>query len=202
MSPRDAILRRRARFVSAALVLAGCHPKDESVKASAVPSAESKSAQKPQPPKAPPPVKPPPDRPAMTPTVSTTGEAKRAAAAARIEKVEKAIEELAGAIPIGCDLGDPVCRGRFKVFADEIAKLREQTHALHPPGCPPKLADDIAVDRMVLDQRAWLGRWIDDIEKAGRASADAIADSGTAWDDLKSDAEKAYAHPCLSFACP
>jgi hypothetical protein len=172
------------------------------VKASAVPSAESKPEKKPEPPKAPPPVKPPPDRPALTAKVSTSGEAKRAAASARIDKVEKAIEELAGAIPVGCDLAEPGCRGRFKAFAEEVAKLREQVYALHPLGCPPKLADDIAVDRMVLDQRSWLGQWLDEVEKAGKASADAIADAGTTWEDLRADAAKSYAHPCLSISCP
>lgn len=203
MNPREAILRRRARFVGAALVLCGCH-RDEGAgtRANAVPSSESKSVQKPEPPKAPPPVKAPPDRPPFTAKVSTAGEAKRAAAAAKIEAIERSLEEVGGAIPIGCDLGEPACRGRFKVFAERVAQLREQIYALHPIGCPPKLADDQAVERMVLDQRTWLGRWLDDIEKAGRASADGIADAGSAWEDLRADAAKAYAHPCLSIACP
>jgi hypothetical protein len=141
----------------------------------------------------------------MEAKVSTAGEAKRAAASARIDKIEKSLGELAGAIPAGCLLTDPVCRTRFKVFAEEVARLREEIYALHPPSCPPKLPDDKAIDHMVLAQRAWLGQWLDDVEKAGRASAEALSpqgDAGSTWDDLRADAEKAYAHPCLSFACP
>ena len=131
-----------------------------------------------------------------------TGEAKRALAATNIERVEKAIDELAGAIPAGCDLGDPICRARFRLFTDQLAKLREDIYRLSPKGCPPKLADDIAVGQMVSNHHVWLTQWLDAIEKVGHAAASARGDAGDVWNELQSEAALAYAHPCLSFACP
>jgi hypothetical protein len=186
--------------VSAALLLSGCH-QPEPGKAKPVPSSEHEAETKPEP-KPPPVVKAPPDRPAFTAKVSTTGEAKRAAAAAKIEAIERSLEELGGAIPVGCDLNEAACKGRFKVFAEKVTQLREQLAALGNFPCPPKSADESAIRRMILDQRTWLGHWLDEIEKTGRAQADAIADAGTAWEDLRADAAKAYAHPCLEFSCP
>lgn len=200
MSPKDRILRRRAQFVSAALLLSGCH-QSETGKANAVPSSEHKVVEKPDP-KPPPVVKAPPDRPAFTAEVSTAGEAKRAAASAKIEAIEKSLEELGAAIPTGCDLNEPACKGRFKVFAEKVTQIQEQLQALGNFPCPAKTPDEGAIRRMILDQRTWLTRWLDEIEKTGRAQADAIADAGKAWDDLRADAAKAYAHPCLEFSCP
>lgn len=202
MSPpsrREEILKRRAQFVSAALLLAvGCN-RDKPM-ASAVPDAESKKVALEPSPKPPARVEAPPNRPPLTAKVSVTGEAKRAAAAARIEKLEKAIDELSGAVPAGCELSDPICRARFRLFHEQLAKLREQIFSLLPPGCPPKLADDIAIREMVSHQHVWLTQWLEAIEKVGRATA--IGDAGTVWDELRADASRAYAHPCLSFACP
>jgi hypothetical protein len=200
VSPKDRILSRRAQFVSAALLLSGCH-QPEAGKANAVPSSEHKVETKPEP-KPPPVVKAPPDRPAFTAKVSTGAEAKRAAAAAKIEAIDKSLEELGGAIPTGCDLNEPACKGRFKVFAEKVTQLREQLSAMTMFPCPAKNADETAIRKMIGEQYTWLTRWLDDIEKTGRAQADAIADAGTAWDDLRADAAKAYAHPCLEFSCP
>jgi hypothetical protein len=138
----------------------------------------------------------------MTAKVSVVGEAKRAAAAAKIEEIENAVYEIAGAIPVGCDVHDPICRSRFKIFEATIAKLREDVYRLNPPHCPPKLADDQAIERMVTAQMVWLGAWIDEVENAGRESAEAVAPVGTTWNDIHDEAIAAYAHPCLSFACP
>jgi hypothetical protein len=199
MSRRDEILARRAQFVSAALMLAlGC--KGDKPNAMAVPDAESKKVTPGPEPKPPPKVAPPLNRPAVTAKVSVSGEAKRAAAAAKIEAVEKSIDELAGAIPAGCDLTDAICRARFKAFADQLAKIREGTYALSPPSCPPKLADDIAIQKMISEQHVWLSRWLDQVEKVGREQI--RGDAGSAWQDLYTEATKAYAHPCLEFACP
>ncbi|MBI2392309.1 MAG: hypothetical protein HYV09_22160 [Deltaproteobacteria bacterium] len=201
---RDEILRRRARFVSAALMLTtGCSREPARTDAKAVPSTEAKAvASTPEPPRPTPPVKPPADRPTFAITVSTAGEAKRAAAAASIEKIHAGIEELAGAIPIGCLLVEPTCRARFKVFATDVARLREDIYRLSPPHCPPKAADDKAVEAMLHAHRAWLGQWLDKVEDAGRAAAAAQGDAGSAWDELHAEAAKAYAHPCLSLVCP
>ena len=73
-------------------------------------------------------------------------------------------------VPAGCELSDPICRARFKLFHEQLAKLREQIFSLLPPGCLPKLADDIAVRAMVSHQHVWLTQWLDGIEKAGRAT--------------------------------
>jgi hypothetical protein len=199
MSRRDEILARRARFVSAALVLAlGC--KGDKPNALAVPDAETKKATPAPEPKPPPKVAPPLNRPPVTAKVSVSGEAKRAAAAAKIEAIEKSIDELAGAIPAGCGLADTICRARFKAFADQLAKIREDIYALSPPACPPKLADDIAIQKMISQQHVWLSQWLDQVEKVGREQV--RGDAGTAWQELYADAAKAYAHPCLEFACP
>lgn len=203
--PRDEdILKRRARFISAAALLAaGCSRDQATTKPSAVPSTESKpqatasAAAKP-----PPPVPAPANRPSLEATVSAAGQAKRADAAARIEKVHTAIEQAAGAIPAGCPLHDPICRARFKVFADDLAKLREDVYELHAPRCPPKLADDIAVEKMLSAHQTWLYQWLEAIEKAGRDAADQHGDAGSVWEELHSEAAKAHAHPCLKFACP
>lgn len=202
---REEILKRRARFVSAALILAtGCTREADGNKASPLPTTEAKpSVAKPPAPPTPPPVKPPANRPPLTAKVTVTGEAKRAEAAARIEKLYEAIEQTANAIPIGCDVAEPACKTRFKLFYDKVADLRDQTYALGPPRCPPKLADDIAVQDMVMAHRAWLFTWLDAIEKAGRESALAQSgDAGTTLDDLHHEAAMAHPHPCLKFACP
>lgn len=203
--PRDEdILKRRARFISAAAILAaGCSRDQSTSKPVAVPSTESKpTASAPAETKPPPPVKAPADRPPLDPKVSTAGQAKRADAAARIEKVNAAVEQAAAAIPAGCPLHDPACRARFKVFHDDLAKLRDDVYDLHLVRCPPKTPDDKAVEDMLQAHQAWLYRWIDDIEKAGRAAADAHDDAGSVWDELHKEAAAAHPHPCLKFACP
>lgn len=201
---REEILRRRARFVSAALMLStGCSREPARTEVKAVPSAEAKASASPaEPPRPPPPVKPPPDRPSLAIKVSAAGEATRAAAAASIEKVHAAIEELAGAVPVGCMLTEPACRARFKVFAEDVARLRDDVYRLWRAHCPPKAADEKAVAAMLQDHQTWLGKWIDRIESAGAAAAAAQGDAGSTWDDLRADAAKAHAHPCLSIVCP
>lgn len=194
MSSSDRILARRARFVAMVMAV-GCH--NDKTGASALPDTEVKKVSPPPEPPKPPKVAAPPNRPPLTAKVSVAGEAKRAAAATRIEAIEKSIDELAGAIPVGCALDAPGCQGRFKAFADRIARLREDLFGLVPFGCPSKLADDIEVKKMVGEQHVWLSQWLDAVEKVGRAQI-----KGDGWEELYADAAKAYAHPCLSFACP
>jgi hypothetical protein len=204
MARDEEILKRRARFISAAAILAaGCSRDQATTKPVAVPSSESKpTASSPAESKAPPAVKPPPDRPPLDPKVSTAALAKRADAAARIEKVNKAVEEAAGAIPAGCPLHDPACRARFKIFHDDLAKLRDDAYNLNLVRCPAKAPDDKAIEDMLQRHQDWLYRWIHDIEKAGRAAADVHEDAGSVWDELRGEAESAHPHPCLKFACP
>ncbi len=202
--PRDEdILKRRARFISAAALLAaGCSRDQSTTKPIAVPSTESKPVASAPESKPPPPVKAPANRPPLDPKVSTAGQPKRAEAAAAIEKVNTAVEQIASAIPAGCALHEPACRARFKVFIEDLAKVREDVYALQVVRCPAKLPDDIAIEKMLQDHQDWLNRWIYEIDKAGRAAADAHEDAGSVWEELRNDAEKAYPHPCLKFACP
>jgi len=141
-------------------------------------------------------VKPPPNKPPLTAKVSTDGEAKRAGAAARLEKVQGAIEELANVIPIGCVAAEPVCRKRFEVFSLELAKLRAELARTAIPHCPKSNADDLAVEQMAGSQIAWLSRWVDDVETAGRAG---LVDPGSVWDELKTAADKS--HPRVASSC-
>ncbi len=202
---REKILERRARFVSAALVvMTGCTREADGNKPGPLPTTESKATvPKPAPPPKPPgAVPPPPDRPPLTAKVSVTGDAKRAAAAAKIEKIHEAIKQTADAIPAGCVLTDPACHTRFKLFHEKLAELREQVYELGPPRCPPKLADDIAVEAMVDAHRQWFGVWLHEIEKAGKEAALSQADAGDEWEQLHHEAAAAHPHPCLKFACP
>ena len=144
----------------------------------------------------------PADRPKLTAKVTAAGEAKRAAEAAKIEAIHKSLFDLAGAIPAGCALGDATCRAQFKTFHDTLAKIRDDLYRLSRLGCPPKLADDIAIQEMVSSHFLWLTQWAYDIEKVAHQAADAAGDAGTAFNDLRIEADRAYAHPCLSFACP
>jgi len=198
----DDILKRRARFISAAALLAaGCSRDRATPGPTAVPSSESKPATTANA-KPPPPVKPPADRPSLDAKVSTAGQAKRADAAARIEKVHGAIEQVANALPAGCPLHDPVCRARFKVFVGDIERLREDVHDLLVVRCPAKAPDDVALEKLLQAHQTWLYRWLDDIDRAGRAAADQHEDAGSVWEELHRDAASAYPHPCLKFACP
>lgn len=197
--PRDEeILKRRARFVSAALVLAGgCTREKEG--ATAVPAAESAKAKTPDPPVTPPPkVPPPPDRPSLEAKVSAAAKTKLSDSQAQIEKIYAGTEKLAAAVPAPCALDETSCRGRFKAFADELAKLREDVYKLGPPRCPAKLPDEKAIEEMVGNHRHWLSTWLANIEKVATSALDA----GTAWEDLRREAAMAYPHPCLKFACP
>jgi len=202
--PRDEdILKRRARFISAAALLAaGCSRDQATTKPTAVPSSESKPTVSVPESKPPPPVAAPANRPSLDPKVSTAGQPKRAEAAAAIEKVNTAIEEISGAIPAGCPLHEPVCRARFKVFHDDLAKLRDDVYKLHEARCPAKLPDEIAIEKMLQDHQNWLNRWLFSIEKTARAAADVHEDAGSVWDELHNEAAKAHPHPCLKFACP
>jgi hypothetical protein len=197
--PRDEeILKRRARFVSAALVLAGgCTREKEG--ASPLPAAESAKAKTPDPPVTPPPkVQPPPDRPSLDATVSPAAKTKLTDAQAEIEKIYAGTNKLAGAVPAPCALDETSCHARFKAFADELAKLRDEVYQLGPPRCPAKLPDDKAIETMVDNHRRWLSTWLANIEKVATTALDA----GTAWEDMRREAAMAYPHPCLKFACP
>lgn len=197
--PRDEeILRRRARFVSAALVLAsGCTRNRDG--ASPLPDSEAvKAAPSPPMPAPPPRVPPPPDRPALSAKVSAAGEPARDAAIKQIETLHASIEKLAGSIPAACELSETSCHARFKAFAEQIAKLDDDVYALHPPRCPAKLPDDIAVEKLRSEHRSWLDQWLRAIDVA----AEQMHDAGTAWHDLRTAARAAYPHPCLKFYCP
>ncbi len=197
--PRDEeILKRRARFVSAALLLAaGCTREKDG--AAPLPPAEAKKPQPPEAPTKPPPrVEPPADRPSLTAKVSAASATKLADATAKIEKIHATIDKLASAVPAPCVLDEPTCKTRFKAFAGELAKLDDEIYKLSPPRCPAKLPDDKAIEEMVGDHRAWLSKWKHDIENVATAALDA----GTAWEDMRREAAMAYPHPCLKFACP
>ena len=196
--PRDEeILKRRARFVSAALlVVAGCtHPKEGAV---AVPDSEA-TKPTPEPPVKPPPrVEPPANRPTLDAKVTAAADAERVGTVKQIETVYKLVDKLAGAVPAACVLSEPSCHARFKAFADQIAQAREDIRDLTPAHCPAKLPDDKALEALRSAHGAWLGEWLRSIEKIAGETADA----GTAWEDLRVEAAKAHPHPCLKFSCP
>ena len=197
MARDEEILKRRARFVSAALLLAaGCtKPKDG---ATAVPDSESVK-QVPEPPVTPPPkVKAPPDRPTLDVKVTPAAEKRRDDALAAIDKVHRAVDKLAGEVPAACVLSESSCKARFEAFANRLMQLRDDAYALSPLHCPPKLADDKAIEGLLGNHGGWLSRWLSEIEKVAGETADA----GAAWEDIRSSAAAAHPHPCLKFHCP
>lgn len=197
------------RLLCALLVLASCKrdapaPGQPAAASSATPSGSAleqvqqvKQAQQTQKAQTPPPaVKPPANRPTLEAKVGVDGEARRAAAAAKIDKVYASIEELANAMPAGCNGSDPGCRKRFEVFGLELAKLRAATALTEVPRCPKSSADDLAVAQMTKAQVAWLSSWIDEVEKVGRGG---LVDPGSVWDELGKAADKA--HPRIAPSC-
>lgn len=193
---REAILKRRARFVSAALLIAtGCtRPKDG---ATPLPDSEAHKPV-PEPPVTPPAkVKPMDERPSLAVKVSPAGEAKLKATKDEIEALFVAVDKLAGSVPAPCVLTEKSCKERFAKFADEVAKQKSELIEL-APRCPAKLPDDKAIEEMFQKHRDWLMRWIFAINKAAGESADA----GAEWEKIRDDAEAAHPQPCLKFACP
>jgi hypothetical protein len=108
------------------------------------------------------------------------------------------VERLAGSIPAPCVVGETSCLARFAKFADELQVAIDNNGDLSPPRCPPKLADDIAIEAMLAAHRAWMADWLKSIQ----AVAGTTADAGAAWDDLRADAAASHPQPCLKFACP
>lgn len=193
---REAILKRRARFVSAALLIAtGC----TRAKDGATPVPDSEAVKPvPEPPTASPAkVKPMDERPSMTVKVSAASEAKLKATQDEIEKLVAAVDKLASSVPAPCVLTETSCRARFAKFADDVAKQKSELIEL-APRCPPKLPDDKAIEEMFQRHRDWLMRWIFAINKAAGQAADA----GAEWEKIRDDADAAHPQPCLKFACP
>jgi len=200
MARDEEILKRRARFISTALVLAAGCSREQS-QATRVPEADGKPSVATAQPQPVGPVKPPADRPPLDAKVSTAGESKRAESIASIEKTHAAMSKLAGAVPAPCGLNHADCMAKFKTFADEWARLRDELLDFSPR-CPAKLPDDIAIDGMLSAHRAWLTKWLDAIEAAGKSAALSQSDASNEWNKLRNDAIEAHPQPCLKFYCP
>lgn len=198
--PRDEeILKRRARFVSAAILLVSGGCTREKTTAVATPESESVKQLPDAAVVTPPPrVAPPANRPPLTAKTTAAGEARRDAAIARIEKVYAEIDRLAGAIPAACVVGETSCLARFAKFADELELAEQSNRRLSPPRCPAKLADDIAIESMLAAHEGWMEGWLSSI----RTVTGNTADAGAAWDELRADAAASHPQPCLKFACP
>jgi hypothetical protein len=193
---REEILKRRARFVSAALLIAtGCTRAKEG--AAPLPDSEAVKPM-PEPPTAKPAkVKPMDERPSLDAKVSAAGEAKLKSKKDEIAKHYAVVDKLASEVPAPCVLTEKSCKERFQKFADEVAQ--EKFDLIHlAPRCPAKVPDDKAIEDMFERHRDWLMRWIFAINKAAGESADA----GAEWEKIRDDAEAAHPQPCLKFACP
>ncbi len=194
---REEILKRRARFVSAALLLAtGCTRAKDG--ASALPDTEAVKPVPPPPSTAPPAkVRPGEPRPILDAKVSAAGEPKLKVAKDEIEKSFAAIDKLAGSVPVACELGEKSCKERFRAFADEAARIRDDLIGMHMR-CPPKAPDDKAIENLREEHRQFMLRWLIAIEKVAGETSDA----GAEWEKLKHEAAEAHPQPCLKFACP
>lgn len=199
----DEILRRRARFVGAALLVAGCSKDESRVAITPTPSAEKATTSAPSA-SAPPrviKVAAPPDRPPRKATVSAAAEKQKDAELARIDKVYSAVDGLAGSIPTVCATSDPKCVAAWKDYFGRLEDARDANYLM--PSCPPKGADAIALDELQRAHAAWHGLWLQHIDEAVVATLEKAEASGhktllLLW----GDARNAHARPCLSIACP
>ncbi|MBL8717210.1 MAG: hypothetical protein JNL79_14585 [Myxococcales bacterium] len=201
----DEILRRRARFVSAALLVAGCARSEGRTTIEPLGSTEKATGPSTPPSSVPaspphaPKVAAPPDRPARTATVSATAAARRDAIVAHVDKIHRAIDELAAQIPALCKASDPACVAAWKDYFARLETTRDLNFVA--PHCPPKGADELELGRLRDVHAAWHDRWLASIDKA---VAKVLAESadGKVFGDLWGDARSAHARPCLSIACP
>lgn len=198
----EEILRRRARFVTAALLVAGCSKNEGRSTIEPTPSSEKAT---PSASTAPTPtplakVPPPPDRPSRTATVSATAAPRRDAIVAHADKIHAAVDALAASIPAACKASDAKCVAAWKEFFGRLETARDMNFVA--PSCPPKGADEIALDELRNAHAAWHHRWLADIDKAAAAALEKGGPDAKGLSALWDDARNAHARPCLSIACP
>lgn len=199
----DEVLRRRARFVTAALLVAGCSKNEGRGTIEPTPTSENApSASAPTP--APEPkvakVPAPPDRPSRTATVSAAAAPRRDAVVAHADKIHAAVDALAGSIPAACKASDPKCAALWKDFFGRLETARDMNSVA--PSCPPKGADEIALAELRNAHATWHHRWLADIDKAVTAALKKGGPDADGLSALWDDARNAHAQPCLSIACP
>ncbi len=199
----DEILRRRARFVSAALLVAGCSKDEGRATITSTPSAEKATSSASSAPAPAPAAKvaPPPDRPARKATVSAAAEKQKEAVLAQIDKIHAALDALGTSVPVACATSDPKCVAAWKDYFARLEGTRDSNVVM--PACPPKGADATALDALRRAHAAWHELWLLDIDAATLAALKRATESdqktlGLLWGDARS----AHARPCLSIACP
>jgi len=203
MAADERILRRRAQFVGAALLVAGCTER-RAHEVSPLPSAEQKPVSSVPPPAAPEPVLPETPRPPRTAKVSNDAGADLASALSRIEAMFARVDAASRMIPAGCDLGDTACRARWKAVAEKLAQIEDAFWGFHGSWCPPKTSDAKAIDALIADHQVWLRTWFDRIR---RTAVDTLekhsgADGGSVFQEMFLEEARKNPHPCLSIACP
>lgn len=198
----DEILRRRARFVTAALLVAGCSKNEGRSPIEPTPSSEKAAIPAPSAPSPPPVAKvaPPPDRPSRTATVSTAAAPRRDAVVAHADKIHATIDALAGAVPAACKASDAACVAAWKDFFGRLETVRDMNFVA--PSCPPKGADEVAIQELRNAHAAWHHHWLAEIDKVVSAVLKKAGTDADVLSALWDDARSAHARPCLSIACP
>jgi hypothetical protein len=130
----DALFRRRAWFVGAALLVSACSKDEGRATISPTPSTEKPAASAPASIAK---VAPPPERPAKTTVVSAAREKEKDAVLAKIETVHAALDALAGSIPTACATSDPKCVAAWQAYFRGLERARGANHL----GAPRPLED-------------------------------------------------------------
>lgn len=201
MARDEEVLRRRARFVATALVLAGC-TKEKPSSVEPLPSQEGKpttttSATTLAPS---PGVAEPPDRPALTAKVSPAAQKDLEARVKVIDDLYVAIKKTASALPPKCDLAEADCLAKVRAY---VLLLGDHKDAIpDAPRCPPKGADALALEKLRDDHARWFGKWLKLIDERLDSQYASSADAGGVLAGLRMQADQAHPQPCLKYSCP
>ncbi len=203
---RDAILARRAIFLSTALAALHCGPRDQPVDppatsstaatASAHPSATARS-----------PV------PALRPFQEVKEKAPPRELPAELDEQEKAqlgaldgklsaqlaaIEKLWTNIP-GCDAADPGCRQSWRDAGDRLREIYDNTRSRGFGGCGGAVGRTASVASRQAAHQAYVEALVQELEAHMIAVAQSFTPQGEqAWRKLEANAKKPPPMPCLS----
>lgn len=211
---REAILRRRAFFVTSAIGALGCSPEQSSRPPPTTAAPTANEVQVPATPEptasvdsdapAPPP-RATPDAGAMPsldvpPGVSEVAQGHYEDLARDVPRLHNELDGLEKLVPDACAIGEARCDAAWRKLADGLWQFQRELWRLGPR-CGGSSEDAKAFGERLQAHRQHLEKRRDDIVARVQGQLAESSDKQR-WDKHQLEARKAAPQPCLKYACP